>query len=81
MKKDQFAEQYVMEFMAILWSIWLHRNRLIFKQGTRSYPTNIMEQIKIWKKKWWQAYGENAIREEGKMNLLKIKEDCNHTVT
>lgn len=80
MQKDQFAELYVMEFMAILWSIWLNMNRLIFNQEKRSYPTIIMEQIRIWKTRRWQTYGENAIGEKGQINLLKKTKGCNHLV-
>lgn len=51
MHKDKYAEQYITEFVAILWSLWTQRNKIVFNKGNELHPSIIMEQIEMWKGK------------------------------
>lgn len=51
MKEDKKVEDRVVEFVGILWSIWLSRNNVAFNKVTPN-PASIMAQSRSWKLSW-----------------------------
>lgn len=81
MQKDHHGEQYVVEFIATLWSIWTYMNKIVFNQDTQIHPSSIMEQIKLWKGRWQQTHGTKTDKEGGKINTCDNLLFSNHALT
>ncbi|XP_056689082.1 uncharacterized protein [Spinacia oleracea] len=55
MREDKQEEERVVELIATLWSVWLHRNECCFR-ATQCIPTSITKLARIWKQRWVKAF-------------------------
>jgi hypothetical protein len=55
----QWRRGLVMIWCAVIWTIWRHRNRIIFDNGV-VYGVGLLEDIKVAAWKWWIGRGSSS---------------------
>lgn len=55
MQEEGKGEGKALEFLGILWSIWLVRNKMIFNTNYRLIPTDVFRILNCWQKSWWDC--------------------------
>lgn len=72
MHLDNDVESKVFDFMAILWSLWIMRNKIVFHPSNLIRPAIMYDWIKVWKERWMKIQNQSS-NEVGKQNATKEK--------
>jgi hypothetical protein len=54
--RKQLRRGLVMIWCAVIWTVWRHRNRIIFENGVVD-GVGLLEEIKVASRKWWLNRG------------------------
>lgn len=77
MGEDQTSHENAFEFVGILWSTWLLRNKLIFNPNLKLEPKEALDILETWKKREERCTRstKKEVGEGQPSNLSLIKKD------